>query len=264
MKKLLLMSLLLALVLTVVMPPLASHEASAEAVIIHEQAYVSMAQLRMQVPARWTESYETPWRTIEIDVPIHMPQVDKMPVLKISTGGTEVEADKLAAYGYIVYHDALGLQAYTSRALARAFDITPTQGRKIAGSFNDGKRPDVQPEGVALVYEDALALCQQEIERLWGLNPTHAVLKSVTVYDGVYALRRQNGQKLWGNRADERTGAWEFSFEQLYHGISMEGCDNGNAYYEANGGRLIDRRATHKGRRNVPEVITWDMLSQAE
>lgn len=393
MKKATQILLFLTMALTIGITVLTSHWALAEADTGDQQAYISMAELRAQTPARWTETYETPWRSIEIDTPIEVPQVDKMPIVKISKGGTEVEADKLADYGYIVYNDALGIQAYTSRALDQEFDMTPTQGRKIAGEFYDGERPDVQPEDVSLSYEDALAICEKEIDRLWGLDPSQAFLKNVTAYDGVYALRRQNGQKLWGERADERTGCWGFSFEQLYHGISMESCNNGNAYddyffidcaarpfinfclwaegaycvsasiykelevvyedvplhtfeeakaaieqeimdghlrwigkmklcyipyldpsddsifwllptwyvegiytgsaakdlqpiydeengilvgyaggvndnmvvvYEVNGGRLIDRRATHRGRRNVPEIITWSMVNQVE
>lgn len=193
------------------------------------QAY-SIAQLRAQTPARWAESYQTPWRIVDIDVPIEVPPVEAFPILKISAGVAAVAQDKLTAYEYVIQNDADWFEAYTTKALTKAFDETPSQSRKIAGHFTNGEIPNVQPEGVTLSYNEALAFCYAEIYRLWGLNASQVVLKSTTVYDGVYALRRQNGQKLWGKRADERTGFWSFYFERLYQGIPLEPCDNGNAY----------------------------------
>lgn len=192
--------------------------------------YCSMKELAENTPARWTETYDTPWRTVEIDVAIEVPQVEKVPILKIDTGNTTVPQDKLTNYEYICFNDSRGFHGYTTKALDKQFDFTPAQGRKIAGCFGRGQEPNVQPEDVTLSYEDALLLCYQEMEHLWGLSASQAGLLEVTVYDGVYALKRKNGEKIWGKRIDNRTGFWGFTFEQLFHGIPMVSCDNGNAY----------------------------------
>lgn len=195
-----------------------------------EGDYDTIAQVRQNTPARWTQTYDTKWRRVEIDVPIEIPRVDSVPVLKISTGGTEVATEKLSNYGHIVDMDAYWLEAYTDKKLLRALDYAPSEGIKLSADIYGEEKPSVQPEDVALSYEDALTFCRKEMQRLWGLSATQALLYNTQVYDGVYKLRRQSGQKLWGKRVDERTGFWCFSFEQQYHGISMESCSSGNAY----------------------------------
>ena len=195
-----------------------------------ETQYYNVSELREQTPAYWTESYQTKWRTIEIDAPIEMPQVEAFPILKISTNVATVAQDKLAAYRHIVYNDADWFEAYTAKALTKEFEETPSQRRKIAAEFAQGEIPNVQPEDVTISYDEALAFCYAEINRFWGLDASQVALKSTTAYDGVYAVRRQNGQKIWGKRVDNRTGFWSFYFERLYHGIPVEPCDNGNTY----------------------------------
>lgn len=195
-----------------------------------ESGYCSMKEIREETPERWTETYQTQWRTVEIDVPIEVPQIDKLPILKIDTGSSAVAQDRRTAYEYVCYNDSRGFDGFTSKALSMEYDLTPAQSRKLAGRFERGERPNVQPEGVTLGYEDALALCYEEIQRLWGLSASQAGLLEVTAYDGVYTLKRKNGEKIWGKRVDGRTGFWGFTFDQLFHGISMESCDNGNAY----------------------------------
>ena len=46
---------------------------------------VSISELRQQVEAmgRWTKTYEAYGRTIEVDVPIIVPEVEKMPIVMI-------------------------------------------------------------------------------------------------------------------------------------------------------------------------------------
>ena len=46
---------------------------------------VSVSELRQQVEAmeRWTQTYEAHGRTIEVDVPIIVPEVDELPIVPI-------------------------------------------------------------------------------------------------------------------------------------------------------------------------------------
>ena len=46
---------------------------------------VSVSELRQQVEAmeRWTQTYEAHGRTIEVDVPIIVPEVDEFPVFSV-------------------------------------------------------------------------------------------------------------------------------------------------------------------------------------
>ena len=53
------------------------------------EEWCSIADIRAQMPARWTQTYETKWRTITIDAEINIPQVDKVPVVLIEGGAVE-------------------------------------------------------------------------------------------------------------------------------------------------------------------------------
>ncbi len=45
--------------------------------------YLTVKQMLEHPPARWTQVYETKWRTVSIDVQPVLPQADKIPVLKV-------------------------------------------------------------------------------------------------------------------------------------------------------------------------------------
>ena len=46
--------------------------------------YVTINELRAQIPEKWTQTYETKWRTVEVDAPILLPDVDAVPILKVN------------------------------------------------------------------------------------------------------------------------------------------------------------------------------------
>lgn len=50
-----------------------------------EEMY-SVIDIRAQTPARWTQTYETKWRTITVDAEIRVPEVDKVPVMLVEGG----------------------------------------------------------------------------------------------------------------------------------------------------------------------------------
>lgn len=47
------------------------------------EEWCSIADICEQTPARWTQTYETKWRTINIDAEIRVPEVDTVPVILI-------------------------------------------------------------------------------------------------------------------------------------------------------------------------------------
>lgn len=53
------------------------------------EEWLSIVKLREQTPTRWTQTYETKWRTITIDAEVNIPQVDKVPVVQIEGGAVE-------------------------------------------------------------------------------------------------------------------------------------------------------------------------------
>lgn len=52
--------------------------------LAQQNQYSTVQEIREQVVERWTQSYETKWRTIEIDVQPTAPSVNAVPILKVS------------------------------------------------------------------------------------------------------------------------------------------------------------------------------------
>ena len=64
---------------------------------------VSVSELRQQVEAmgRWTQTYEAHGRTIEVDVPIIVPEVEAMPIVTVEAYNA-VENDALNRKEYLL------------------------------------------------------------------------------------------------------------------------------------------------------------------
>lgn len=56
---------------------------------IGEESYLTIQQMREQLPQRLTQTYETKWRQIAIDAQIILPDVDALPVALIAGGAQE-------------------------------------------------------------------------------------------------------------------------------------------------------------------------------
>ena len=54
-----------------------------------EPQYQTIIDLREQAPARWTQTYQTDWRIVEIDAAIDLPDVNAVPVLQIGYDNRE-------------------------------------------------------------------------------------------------------------------------------------------------------------------------------
>ncbi len=67
----------LTLALLLVLTTLAPLDSLAQA------QYMNIAELREQTPARWTQSYKTQWRTVEVDAAVNLPDTDAIPIVKV-------------------------------------------------------------------------------------------------------------------------------------------------------------------------------------
>ena len=48
-----------------------------------ETEYFTLKQLRERTETHWTQTYETPYRTLEVDANVYLPEADAMPVLRV-------------------------------------------------------------------------------------------------------------------------------------------------------------------------------------
>ena len=61
------------------------------------QEYISMTEIAANPPTRWTQTYETKWRTVEIDVLPSVPDVEEMPVLYVIPAPEKPDVTPLGA-----------------------------------------------------------------------------------------------------------------------------------------------------------------------
>ncbi len=183
----------------------------------HAENYCSIAEISESTPERWTETYETKWRTVSIDVPIHIPAVTEFPVVKVQLMPA-VAKNKLTDYKGTVRNIDGNLTADRKKD-----DYLEPNSRPMnVYTYLNGEMPEHQPENVSLTYEDALALCQEEINRLWGLNFSDFALDKVVVEGRIYHYRRKGNTIVWGDPVNDE-GRYKMTFCQLIHGIDVEG-----------------------------------------
>ena len=87
------------------------------AVAFGESKYVSMGELRAETPDRWQETYATSeGTTVSVDIPIILPRVDKVPIVRITWGGP-----------YYIFDETAVVTENTENHLDAEFQTTPTE-----------------------------------------------------------------------------------------------------------------------------------------
>ena len=181
------------------------------------EAFCSIRDIVDGTPRRWTETYETEWRTVTIDVPIDVPPVAAFPIVRVRLMPA-VPEDLLGEYEGTVRNLAGSLTADR-----RKDDSLPPGSRPMTVyTYLNGAEPQEQPERVALTYGEALQWCYRETERLWGLKDTDFAVEKVVVEGRAYHYSRQGGKLIWGKPVTEQ-GRYKITFGQLIHGIGVEG-----------------------------------------
>lgn len=181
------------------------------------ETFCSIQEIVESTPQRWTETYETKWRTINIDVSIDVPVVAEFPIVKVRLMPA-VSDEKLSEYQGTIRN----LDGSLTADRKKDDHLQPNSRPMTVHTYLDGAEPQEQPENVALTYEEALQLCQQEIERLWGLKDTDFTVEKVVVEDRIYHYSRKGGTIVWGKPINDE-GKYKITLGQLIHGIDIEG-----------------------------------------
>ena len=102
-------------------------------------------------------------------------------------------------------------------------DVVPTNSLpRVTYTYGIDEVPQQQPENVTLTYDEAVQLCQQEIEQLWHLQASEMKLETTIVESRIYQFQRKNGQILWGEPitlslihiCPSFIAAWRFSLDE--------------------------------------------------
>lgn len=195
--------------------------------------YQSVADLSATTPERWTQTYETKWRTVQIDVPIQIPKAAACPIVRV-TRKAKFDSDFLSDYfinkGQIVCENIDGALEVRDLDEHNFWKTNPPfeSYARIDAVFEHGETPDAQPEDNPVTYEQALQMCDNILKACKIDDRYEIVLDKVRVFSGIYLWKKANGKKvptkhLFGN------GSWELHFLQKFSGIEMESADN--CYY---------------------------------
>ena len=156
------------------------------------ETYWSIKQVAESTPERWTESYDTPWRTISIDVEIEVPTVEKIPIVRVHRMPA-VQDEKLSDYAGTVRNVEGSLRADKKRDDFVSGDSRPQN----TYSYTKGQTPDRKPENVEMTYAEALKLGYKEMEKIWGLKEDIPHIAEQAVHmDHVFQRKPEQGQLL--------------------------------------------------------------------
>ena len=180
------------------------------------ESYTSIQQIVETTPERWTETYETKWRTIQVDAEIIVPNVETFPIITIQ------KMPKLSS-SLLTEYSSIQNNRDASFCFEKLKDdyLHVNEGYKSHVAYEQNEIPSEMPENVDITFDEAKALALSEANRLWGLNEDDLLLTRTRISSCVYKYKETNGVKTWGS-AVTKQGRFHFSFAQLFHGIEME------------------------------------------
>ncbi|MGI6688713.1 MAG: hypothetical protein ACOX6Y_10310 [Christensenellales bacterium] len=182
-----------------------------------ESAYQSITEIKASTPARWRETYQTPWRKIAIDVNIRVPDVSRFPVLRV-TMIRPVDERLLADYKYVNRNQNGMLEANFHGP-----STIVQQDWKLKSSvvFLDGTVPDILPENSSLSYEAATEFIFGEFQRLYGLGREDFSIWKAAINSAFYRYSGSGANIVWKERVTD-TGRYLFTFRQQFDGIPYQ------------------------------------------
>lgn len=185
----------------------------------HAETYCSIEEIIDSTPERWTEIYETSWRTITIDSEVDIPSVKELPVVRVQKIPA-IQKEKLSIYKGTVRNVDGFLRADKKKDDYVKGDSRP----KNTYSYIKGQIPDRKPENVDMAYEEALNYSLEEINRLWGLKEENFRISEVNIQDCFYNYSGKNDSIVWGKPETDK-GRYLFVLNQQIHGIDVEAGD---------------------------------------
>ncbi|MEG0493845.1 MAG: hypothetical protein RR696_11635 [Clostridia bacterium] len=148
--------------------------ASCSTVCYAASRFYSISELNLSGIPRWTQSYETKWRTVHIDVQPTIPKVEKLPVLTVSPLYWEPDLSALDPTWTMLQYGNSGF------TLQKGDKEVPLHSAQIAKKYAGSKRvneiiaPPIHPQQAylpdsTLTLEDAMNI-YHELETKVGLN----------------------------------------------------------------------------------------------
>lgn len=203
----------------------------------------SMTDIREQTPARWTQTYETKWRTVTIDAAIEVPQVDVFPILKVRRMSA-VDDSLLPEDADVRYNDPGMFQFYTGDA---EYVMKKNTMFKSIDYYPGPELPQVLAEDCSFTPQDALDLAYERVYHLHGLDSSHFRLDETLVYSRIWQYKGKKTNPTY-TKAITDEGSYAIRLDQLLRGIPYFSCSD--VYDDGWKGKwLNDARVTvaHRG-----------------
>ena len=179
------------------------------------EEYYNIVELRQYTPERLTKFYETKWRTVEIDAPILLPSVDKLPALVLRRMPMpDITLDDGAvsvwpASNYAEYLIEMN-QEHTFAMLPKGTHASRQEWNKRQAENND-----LTPEEATEIAKQLFrryTLLDLENDVTWPDQPT----ARGAYYQFDYQTGRSNGIPLEPSETAVHKGSYEFVFEQKF------------------------------------------------
>ena len=189
------------------------------------EEYYNIVELRQQTPERLTKSYETKWRTVEIDAPIYLPTIDKLPAVTLRTVPSyEIALEEGE-------NNAWSPKEYASFAIEKnwesKFTMVP-KGMTVDRQPWEGELP----ENNSYSPQEGIALVKQLLQRFTPLNPDTDItsLDHPRATGAYYLFDFDTGEVAEGHiRLDPsptavEKGSYLFRPKQCFHGAVFRGA----------------------------------------
>lgn len=163
---------------------------------------------------------ETKWRTIQIDAQIDVPDVEKLPVIRV-TGTSPVNGLKLLPYSEVVYNE-VG-QLYVISKDGEPEILGNNEDYKNRYYFADGEIPQIQAEDHPLTAQQAIEMLENKLKGLTGYGKDDFVLGPITVYDRVWKYKKTNGERVY-TQPVSKTGEYCIELYQKFAGVQYQSC----------------------------------------
>ena len=221
------------------------------------EEWCSIVDICEQTPARWTQTYETKWRTITIDAAIEVPQVDAFPILKVRKMPV-VDESLIPADADVRYNAPGWFQFYTGEA---EYVLKSNTMFKSINHYPGPELPDVLAEDCSFTPQDALDLAYEQIYHLHGLDSSHFRLDETLVYSRIWQYKGKKSNPTY-TRAITDEGSYTVRLDQLLYGIPYFACND--VYDDGWWGKWLTDARVSVAHRGADGYMVLAMLWQVE
>lgn len=174
--------------------------------------------IREQAPARWTQRYETPWRTVDINAPVCVPEAEALPILRVAR--TPPVDPAMLGEGCDVRMNESGILSVDFGK--SRITLSGQQEHRGREAFSGGEIPERTAQGSAISARQAVELLLKETRRLTTGHGDFALV-SLAVEGPVWAYRLSGGEKVYTEQVTD-AGDYAVKLEQRFHGIPYRAC----------------------------------------